>query len=295
MAEATLDYQRNSLDLSPGEIDTWSPQEILTWAIGKFHPRLALSCSFGNPEGLVLLDMMHRIEPSSRVYVLDTGRLPQATYDLIDRVRDRYDKHVEVVFPDAEAVQAMVRRDGMNLFYESLEKRRLCCALRKVEPNRRYLAGLDAYVTGLRREPGRDPRRGATPRDRRRRRRPPEDQPPRRLDRTTTSGSTCAITTFRSTASTPRASRASAAPLHARREARRRPARRPLVVGERRDEGVRPPRRRRGRRLGDLAGATPSPPGCAAPRFPRSPPRPRRRRGASGAGCGTYRHRRVCP
>jgi phosphoadenosine phosphosulfate reductase len=61
---------------------------------------------------------------------------------------------VEVVVPDAEAVQAMVRRDGMNLFYESLEKRRLCCGLRKVEPNRRYLAGLDAYVTGLRRDQG---------------------------------------------------------------------------------------------------------------------------------------------
>lgn len=154
MAEATLDYQRDFLELAPGQVDSWSPEEILIWAIGKFHPRLALSCSFGNPEGLVLLDMMHRIEPSSRVYVLDTGRLHQATYDLIDRVRDRYDKAVEVVFPDAEAVQAMVRRDGMNLFYESLEKRRLCCGLRKVEPNRRYLAGLDAYVTGLRRDQG---------------------------------------------------------------------------------------------------------------------------------------------
>jgi thioredoxin-dependent adenylylsulfate APS reductase len=154
VAEATLDYQRDFLDLAAGQVDTWSPEEILTWAIGKFHPRLALSCSFGNPEGLVLLDMMHRIEPSSRVYVLDTGRLHQATYDLIDRVRDRYDKAVEVVFPDAEAVQAMVRRDGMNLFYESLEKRRLCCGLRKVEPNRRYLASLDAYVTGLRRDQG---------------------------------------------------------------------------------------------------------------------------------------------
>jgi phosphoadenosine phosphosulfate reductase len=154
VAEATLDYQRDFIELAPGQVDAWSPEEILTWAIGKFHPRLALSCSFGNPEGLVLLDMMHRIEPSSRVYVLDTGRLHQATYDLIDRVRDRYDKAVEVVFPDAEAVQAMVRRDGMNLFYESLEKRRLCCGLRKVEPNRRYLAGLDAYVTGLRRDQG---------------------------------------------------------------------------------------------------------------------------------------------
>jgi phosphoadenosine phosphosulfate reductase len=131
--------------------ESWSAREILTWAIEKFHPRLALSCSFGNPEGLVLLDMMHRIDPRSRVYVLDTGRLHQATYDLIDRVRDRYDKEVEVVFPDAAAVQDMVRSHGMNLFYESLEKRRLCCGLRKVEPNRRYLAGLDAYVTGLRR------------------------------------------------------------------------------------------------------------------------------------------------
>jgi phosphoadenosine phosphosulfate reductase len=121
------------------------------WAIKKYHPRLALSCSFGNPEGLVLLDMMHRIEPTSRVYVLDTGRLHQETYDLIDRVRDRYDKTIEVVFPDAGAVEAMVRGHGMNLFYESLEKRQLCCGLRKVEPSRRYLAGLDAYVTGLRR------------------------------------------------------------------------------------------------------------------------------------------------
>jgi phosphoadenosine phosphosulfate reductase len=133
-------------------VETWSPEEILTWAIGKFHPRLSLSCSFGNPEGLALLDMMHRIEPSSRVYVLDTGRLPQQTYDLIDRIRDRYGKAVEVVFPEPAAVQAMVREHGMNLFYESLEKRRLCCGLRKVEPNRRYLAELDAYVTGLRRE-----------------------------------------------------------------------------------------------------------------------------------------------
>ena len=133
------------------ESESWSAEEILTWAIGKYHPRLALSCSFGNPEGLVLLDMMHRIEPGARVYVLDTGRLHQATYDLIDRVRDRYDKTVEVIFPDAAAVQDMVRSHGMNLFYESLEKRRLCCGLRKVEPSRRYLAGLDAYVTGLRR------------------------------------------------------------------------------------------------------------------------------------------------
>jgi thioredoxin-dependent adenylylsulfate APS reductase len=141
-------------DIKAGRLEGLPPQEILIWAIKNLHPRLALSCSFGNAEGLVLLDMMHRIEPASRVYVLDTGRLPQATYDLIDRVRDRYGKDVEVVFPEAHAVQAMVREHGMNLFYESLEKRQLCCRLRKVEPNRRYLAELDGHVTGLRREQG---------------------------------------------------------------------------------------------------------------------------------------------
>src|SRR5262245_53022344 len=92
-------------DVRTGRLEGLGTEEILIWAIGNFHPRLALSCSFGNPEGLVLLDLMHRLEPASRVYVLDTGRLHQATYDLIDRVRDRYGKTIEIVFPEAEAVQ----------------------------------------------------------------------------------------------------------------------------------------------------------------------------------------------
>lgn len=133
-------------------METWSTHEILTWAIGNYHPRLVLSASFGAPEGMVLLDMMHAIEPGSRVFVLDTGRLHPATYDLIDRVRERYDKTVEVIFPRAEDVEKMVGEQGMNLFYESLEQRKLCCRIRKVEPMRRYLEDFDAYVTGLRRD-----------------------------------------------------------------------------------------------------------------------------------------------
>jgi phosphoadenosine phosphosulfate reductase len=135
-----------------GEAEELGPQEILTWAIKNFHPGIALSCSFGAPEGMALIDMMHRIDPRSRVFVLDTGRLPQATYDLIDRVRERYDKEVEVLLPDAAAVQAMVRERGVNLFYESIENRQLCCRLRKVEPLKAYLSGLDAWVSGLRRD-----------------------------------------------------------------------------------------------------------------------------------------------
>jgi phosphoadenosine phosphosulfate reductase len=138
--------------IDTNELDGWSAEKILSWSIGKFHPRLSLSASFGAPEGMVLLHMMHEIDPSSRVFVIDTGRLPQPTYDLIDRVRDRYDKEIEVIFPKAEDVEQMVRKQGMNLFYESLEKRKQCCHLRKVEPLRRYLKDIDAYVTGLRRD-----------------------------------------------------------------------------------------------------------------------------------------------
>jgi thioredoxin-dependent adenylylsulfate APS reductase len=139
-------------DIDAGTFESWSAEEILGWGIKNFHPRIALSCSFGAPEGLVLLDLMHRIEPASRVFVLDTGRLPQATYDLMDRVRDRYGKSPEVVFPRAEAVESMVREHGTNLFYESIEKRQLCCRVRKVEPLRRYLSEVDAWVSGLRRD-----------------------------------------------------------------------------------------------------------------------------------------------
>ncbi|MBW2314158.1 MAG: phosphoadenylyl-sulfate reductase [Deltaproteobacteria bacterium] len=139
-------------DIEEDRFASWEPEKILTWALKNFHPRLALSCSFGAPEGLILLDMMHRIEPGSRVFVLDTGRIPQATYDLMDRVRDRYGKNLEVVFPRAESVEGMVLADGLNLFYESIEKRQLCCRVRKVEPLRRYLSGVDAWVSGLRRD-----------------------------------------------------------------------------------------------------------------------------------------------
>ncbi len=143
--------------------ETLTPQELLTWGIKNFAPNLALSCSFGAPEGLALLDMMHRIDPASRVFVLDTGRMRQETYDLIDRVRDRYDKNVEVVFPRSEDVEAMVRERGLNLFYESVENRQRCCRVRKVEPMNRYLAesGLQAWVTGLRRD--QNVTRGDTP------------------------------------------------------------------------------------------------------------------------------------
>jgi phosphoadenosine phosphosulfate reductase len=126
--------------------------EIVTWALESYHPRLALACSF-QAEGSVLIDMMYRVRgPAFRIFTLDTGRLNQETYDCMDAIRTRYGVSVEVYFPDAMKVQEMVRRHGLNLFYNSVDLRKLCCGVRKVEPLNRALKGLDAWMTGLRRE-----------------------------------------------------------------------------------------------------------------------------------------------
>jgi thioredoxin-dependent adenylylsulfate APS reductase len=126
--------------------------EIVTWALESYHPRLALACSF-QAEGSVLIDMMYRVRgPGFRIFTLDTGRLNQETYDCMDAIRARYGVGIEVYFPDAMKVQEMVRSHGLNLFYNSIDLRKLCCGVRKVEPLKRALKGLDAWMTGLRRE-----------------------------------------------------------------------------------------------------------------------------------------------
>ncbi len=129
-----------------------SAETVLKWALDKYSPRMALACSFQAEES-VLIDMMHRQRGSDfRVFTLDTGRLNQETYDCMDAIRVRYGISIEVYFPDAIRVQDMVRARGLNLFYHSIEQRKLCCAVRKVEPLERALKDLDAWMTGLRRE-----------------------------------------------------------------------------------------------------------------------------------------------
>ena len=129
-----------------------SAETVLRWALDKFSPRVALACSFQAEES-VLIDMMHRLCGSDfRIFTLDTGRLNQETYDCMDAIRTRYGISVEVYFPEAAKVQDMVRAHGVNLFYNSIEERKLCCAVRKVEPLNRALKNLDAWMTGLRRE-----------------------------------------------------------------------------------------------------------------------------------------------
>jgi phosphoadenosine phosphosulfate reductase len=137
---------------SLAEANHYITTDLLDWAFDNFHPRLALACSF-QAEGSVLIDLIHRLRGSDfRVFTLDTGRLNQETYDCVEAIRARYGIEVEVFFPDARRVEDMARGHGMNLFYDSIEQRKLCCGIRKVEPLKRALTGLEAWMTGLRRE-----------------------------------------------------------------------------------------------------------------------------------------------
>jgi phosphoadenosine phosphosulfate reductase len=130
--------------------ETSSPQEILRWALNTFGRQVALSWS--GAEEVAVLDMMHRIDPqATRIFVLDTGRLNPETYELIDDVQSRYKVPIEVQFPDTAAVEKMVQEKGINLFYRSLENRKLCCQVRKVDPLNVVLKKLDGWITGLRR------------------------------------------------------------------------------------------------------------------------------------------------
>jgi phosphoadenosine phosphosulfate reductase len=128
-----------------------SAQDVVGLAQERFGRKVALSSSFG-AEDMVLIDMLMRIDSKARIVTLDTGRLPQETYNLMDATREKYGATIEVLFPQAAAVQAMVDEHGVNLFYHSVEFRKLCCGVRKMEPLTRALSGLDAWITGLRRE-----------------------------------------------------------------------------------------------------------------------------------------------
>ena len=134
------------------EMEMKSAHNILKWAIDTYGLRIGLASSFG-AEDLVLIDMMVKInKEKTKVFTLDTGRLNQETYDVMDEIRRKYGIQIIVYFPEQNEVEQMVRIKGMNLMYESVENRKLCCEIRKVHPLNRALDNLDGWITGLRRE-----------------------------------------------------------------------------------------------------------------------------------------------
>jgi phosphoadenosine phosphosulfate reductase len=134
------------------DFESKTAQEVLKWAMDTFGSKIGLASSFG-AEDVVVIDLMAKIDKTkTRVFTLDTGRLNQETYDVMDDIRTRYGISIDVFFPDQSEVEEMVRAKGMNLMYESLQNRKLCCDIRKVHPLNRALKELDGWITGLRRD-----------------------------------------------------------------------------------------------------------------------------------------------
>ncbi len=128
-----------------------SAAEIIALATDEFKGRIALASSLG-AEDQALTYLITQTDPSVRIFTLDTGRMFPESYELLERTNRHYNIAIEVFFPDYEKVESMVNEKGINLFYESVENRRLCCGIRKVEPLGRAFGGLDAWICGLRRE-----------------------------------------------------------------------------------------------------------------------------------------------
>jgi phosphoadenosine phosphosulfate reductase len=125
-----------------------APQDVLAWALEHYRSRIVLACSFGGPTGIVALDMVLRIDPATPVYYLDTGLLFTQTYELVAKVAQRYGIEPIGVRPRYTV------EEQRALFGDALWKRDpdACCAIRKVEPQREFLFGYDAWISGLRRD-----------------------------------------------------------------------------------------------------------------------------------------------
>jgi phosphoadenosine phosphosulfate reductase len=143
---------KNSLLAWQRELKGLSAVERIKWAIDKFGKnKIALASSLG-VEDQVLTHMLLSLTKDVKIFVLDTGRMFQETYLTIDKTEKHYGFKYKIYFPDYRKVEKMVNDKGINLFYDSVENRKLCCYVRKVLPLKRALRGLKCWICGLRRK-----------------------------------------------------------------------------------------------------------------------------------------------
>jgi phosphoadenosine phosphosulfate reductase len=140
---------KEQLEKLNNEYKNKSPQEILSFVISEFGIDLKVASSLG-VEDQVITQMVTAIDKNVKVFVLDTGRLHQETYDVLDQTKQAYKVNYEIYFPDTSSVENLLKTKGPNSFYQSIENRKECCGIRKVEPLNRALSTAKAWVTGLR-------------------------------------------------------------------------------------------------------------------------------------------------
>ena len=131
------------------KIEDTSLADGLAFVASMFPGKVVFSSSLGQ-EDQVITDAIFRNKIPARIFTIDTGRLFNETYELLDKITARYQKQVQVYFPEAADVEQFVTTKGINSFYESVENRKDCCHIRKVKPLNRALAGAKVWITGLR-------------------------------------------------------------------------------------------------------------------------------------------------
>jgi phosphoadenosine phosphosulfate reductase len=133
------------------QLQNSSPEGTLHFFLEKYKDSIAFATSLG-AEDQVIIEMLAGMNAKLKIFTLDTGRLFQETYDLLDVTVKKYKLPIEIFFPESQDVEKMVHEKGINLFYESVENRKQCCHIRKVAPLKRALSGMEVWISGLRRE-----------------------------------------------------------------------------------------------------------------------------------------------
>jgi phosphoadenosine phosphosulfate reductase len=143
MKDLIKEYNKILKDKAPGE--------VISFFASNYPGKVSFSTSMG-AEDQVLTDILSGVTPGIKIFTLDTGRLFQETYDLMHITEQKYGIRIHLFFPDPLQVEKMVNEKGVNLFYESVENRRFCCNIRKIESLKRALSGMDVWITGVRKE-----------------------------------------------------------------------------------------------------------------------------------------------
>lgn len=123
--------------------------ERVRYVSDKYGSMVAFACSF-QKEDMVILHMLKSINSEVSVFTLDTGRLHEETYAFIQMISEEWGIRLNVLYPDASSLSALVSERGINLFYRTAEERHMCCRIRKVDPLKKYLSGKAAWMTGIR-------------------------------------------------------------------------------------------------------------------------------------------------
>jgi phosphoadenosine phosphosulfate reductase len=135
------------------EFEGLAAEEIISFLLRNYNGKVTLGSSLG-AEDQVLTDMLAKNSKSGdfKIFTLDTGRIFPETYEVLDKTIKKYNINIDIYFPDRKKVEEMVNNKGINLFYDSIENRKECCYIRKIEPLKRALPGNEIWITGLRKD-----------------------------------------------------------------------------------------------------------------------------------------------